>query len=119
FKLTREHIFVEEIMPDNLTFSEFKLGKVILNTGVTEELEKEGFTREVIRRIQDLRKEKGLKKKDLINLSISSKYNLEKFKKFIKEKVGASLIELKDMSYENKDEFEVKGHKFKISFVKI
>ena len=119
FKLTREHIFVEEIMPDNLTFSEFKLGKVILNTEVTEELEKEGFTREVIRRIQDLRKEKGLKKKDLINLSISSKYNLEKFKKFIKEKVGASLIELKDMSYENKDEFEVKGHKFKISFVKI
>lgn len=119
FQLTREHIFVEEIIPENLIFSEFKQGKVILNTEVTEELEKEGFARELIRRIQDLRKEKGLKKKDQINLSIATKYNLDNFKTYIKEKVGASLIELKDMNYENKDEFEIKGNKFKISFVKI
>ncbi len=84
-----------------------------------EQLEKEGFSRELIRRIQDLRKEKNLKKKDLINLSIKSDYNIEDFKDYIKEKVGASIIEFKDMNYENKDEFKVKGHDFKISFVKL
>ena len=119
FKLTREHIFIEEIMPENLAFSEFKIGKVILDLEIIEELEQEGFARETIRRIQDLRKAKGLKKKDQINLSIASKYNLEKFKDYIKEKVGASIIEFKDMKYENKDGFEIKGHKFKISFVKL
>jgi isoleucyl-tRNA synthetase len=119
FLLTREHFFIEEIMPEGLTFSEFKGGKVLLNIEPDESLEQEGFSREVIRRIQDLRKEKGLKRKDLINLSIFSKFNLENFKSYIKDKVGASLIEFKDMSYENKDEFEIKGHKFKISFVKL
>ncbi len=116
FKLTKEHIFVDEIMPENLTFSEFKKGKLILNTEVNEELEKEGFARELIRRIQDLRKEKGLKKKDTINLSISSDYSIEKFKKYIQEKVGASVLEFKEMNYENKDECKIKGNNFKISF---
>ena len=119
FKLTKEHIIVEEIIPENLVFSEFKLGKVILDIETTDELEQEGFARETIRRIQDLRKEKGLKKKDQINLSIASKYGLEKFKEYIKEKVGASIVEFKDMKYENKDEFEIKGNNFKISFVKL
>ena len=58
--------------------SPLKNGKVILDLEVTEKLEQEGFAREAIRRIQDLRKAKGLKKKDQINLSIASKYNLEK-----------------------------------------
>ncbi len=119
FLLTREHFFIEEIMPEGLTFSEFKNGKVLLNIEPDESLEQEGFAREIIRRIQDLRKDKGLKKKDLINLSVSSKYSIEDFKDYIKDKVGASLIEFKDMNYEVKDEFEIKGNKFKISFVKL
>ncbi len=119
FLLKRNHFFIEEIMPEGLAASEFKNGKVILDLEVTEKLEQEGFAREAIRRIQDLRKAKGLKKKDQINLSIASKYNLEKFKEYIKEKVGASIIEFKDMKYENKDEFKIKGHQFKISFVKL
>jgi len=119
FKLTREHIIIEEILPENMTFSEFKFGKIILDTEVDESLEKEGFAREIVRRIQDLRKSNGLKKKDMINLSIDSKYNLTIFKKYIKEKVGASVIEFKNMDYKIKDEFEVKGHKFKISFTKL
>jgi isoleucyl-tRNA synthetase len=119
FKLTEKHIFIDEILPKNLTFSEFKLGKIILNTEVTEELEQEGFARELIRRVQDLRKENGLKKRNHINLSIYSKYDISKFKNYIKEKVGASLLELKEMKYEVKDEAEIKGHKFKISFVKL
>jgi isoleucyl-tRNA synthetase len=119
FLLKRNHFFIEEIMPEGLAASEFKNGKVILNLEITKELEQEGFARETIRRIQDLRKAKGLKKKDQINLSIASKYNLEKFKEYIKEKVGASIVEFKDMKYENKDEFKIKGHQFKISFVKL
>ena len=116
FKLTKEHIFVDEIMPENLTFSEFKKGKLILNTEVDEKLEREGFARELIRRVQDLRKEKGLKKKDTINLSISSDYSVEEFKKYIQEKVGASVLEFKEMNYENKDECKIKDNNFKISF---
>jgi isoleucyl-tRNA synthetase len=119
YLITKEHIFIDEILPENLTFSEFSEGKVILDTKITDELEQEGFARELIRRIQDLRKEKGLKKKDVINLSISSDYNLEKFKDDIRDKVGASIIEFIDKNYETKQEFEIKGKKFKISFSKL
>jgi isoleucyl-tRNA synthetase len=119
FTLTKDHLRVEEKMPDNVAFSDFRQGKIILDTIITDELEQEGFARELIRRIQDLRKEKGLKKKDSINLSVVSDYDLKKWEGYIKEKVGASILEFTDKAYENSQQFEIKSKKFKISFIKI
>jgi isoleucyl-tRNA synthetase len=40
--------------------------EIELNINLTSELEKEGYTREVLRRIQDLRKKSKLNKNDKI-----------------------------------------------------
>jgi len=66
--------------------------KVILDATLTSELEKEGFAREIMRRIQDLRKKNKLEKKDRIELVIVSSYDLSKFKKELQEVTGASSL---------------------------
>ncbi|MFH1210978.1 MAG: isoleucine--tRNA ligase [archaeon] len=73
-----------------------KVGKgsfsVALDTELTPDLEAEGFSREVTRRIQEMRKKANLKKQDKIELCIVSSFSLGKFKKEIQEKVGAKSL---------------------------
>jgi isoleucyl-tRNA synthetase len=114
FKLDKTHIIVRESIPENLISSEFNKGKVILETETTQELETEGFARELMRRVQDLRKENNLKKQDKINLAIISKLDLKKWGKSIKNKVGATELFFEEKSYPIKEELTVKDKKFTI-----
>lgn len=118
FKLNKSHIIVKEHLPENLVSSEFSGGKVILETEVNEELEKEGFARELMRRIQDIRKENDLKKQDKINLAIVSDINIRTWENMIKSKVGANNLDFEKKSYPIKEKFEIKGKKFEI-FIEI
>ncbi|PIS22291.1 isoleucine--tRNA ligase [candidate division WWE3 bacterium CG08_land_8_20_14_0_20_41_10] len=78
----------------NFAFMEDKGIKVYLDTSITDELRIEGTARELVRAIQDLRKEKGL----TVNQKVSITYpntpeNLlavEKMGEEIKQKVGAT-----------------------------
>ena len=85
--------------------------EIEIDTNLTPELEKEGFTREVIRRIQSLRKKAGLKKGDKINLEIKSQVELDE--KNIKEAVGASSLK-KIESSKFSDKFKIKEKDFEI-----
>ena len=51
---------------------------VALDLTITEELEEEGLARELVNRIQNLRKDKGLEVTDRINLSILDQANINK-----------------------------------------
>jgi len=102
------------ILKDLKEGSDFKYGKIKLNTEITLDLEKEGFSREIIRRIQQIRKELGLKKQDKIEVSLVSDYNLEDWKKEIQETTNSKLF-FEEKKYKNLKEFEIKGKKFKIS----
>src|SRR3989344_2229320 len=97
----------------NVKAVKFKEGKtkVVLDTKTTPELEKEGFTREVIRRVQSLRKQAGLNKEDKIVLAITSSIELEE--KTIKKTVGASEIKPINSS-KFIDKFKVKDKEFEI-----
>jgi len=119
FELTREHIIVDESLPANLIGSDFIDGKVILETERTPELEEEGFVRELIRRIQDLRKENKLKKEDRIKLSIKFEIDISKWKDTIKSKVGAKEIYLEDKDYSIKETDKIRDKEFIISMVLI
>jgi len=114
FELNKSHIIVKEHLPENLVSSEFNRGKVILETEMNEALEKEGFARELMRRIQDIRKENNLKKQDKIKLAIISELDLSKWEGMIKSKVGAENLEFKKKSYPIHDKLEVKSKKFEI-----
>ncbi|HZX12355.1 MAG TPA: isoleucine--tRNA ligase [Candidatus Nanoarchaeia archaeon] len=70
----------------------FDYGLVLLDTTLTPSLEQEGYTRELIRRIQSLRKEANLQKKDKITLYIQTRYDLGSWIKTLKKKVGAKKL---------------------------
>lgn len=65
--------------------------KIYLETEITDELKKEALLREVIRKIQGMRKNNGYIVKDRISLFISTD-ELKQFEKEIKKAVGASAI---------------------------
>ena len=56
---------------------------VVLDTNLTEELIQEGFLREILSKIQNMRKDKGFEVLDRINIYVSENEKIEKiFKKF-------------------------------------
>ena len=85
------------------------------------ELEAEGFARELMRRIQEMRKKAGLTKADDIELKIRCDDDLiKKHSNLIKEKVGASNIEfMEEITNSNKEKFKIKGKEFEIGFEKV
>jgi isoleucyl-tRNA synthetase len=92
----------------------FRYGEVKLDTVMTPELEKEGFAREITRRVQALRKEAGLKKQDSIELFVSLDYDLSEWKKEIMDKVGAVKLEFASGDSKFKNSGEIRGKKFEI-----
>ena len=59
-ELTDEHMTFTERMPENIFSSPMEDATVYVNVALTEELESDGYSREVIRRIQEMRKQAGL-----------------------------------------------------------
>lgn len=60
-ELTGEHMIFEERMPENVFSSTLPDGSMVyVDVTLTPELESEGYAREVIRRIQEMRKQAGL-----------------------------------------------------------
>jgi isoleucyl-tRNA synthetase len=113
-----KHILKEIELKGEYTSSDFSNGSVILHTRQDEILLEEGYLREAIRRIQSLRKDLSLNKKDEIELSFSGsdEYFLElsqNWGSLISKKVGASNI--LQNAFENSQEFEIKGKKLTIS----
>jgi len=126
----------EEIIKSQLNVKKIELRKgeelsVKLDTIITPELEAEGYTREITRKIQNERKIAGLMKKDLIDLHISVE-GLDFLKLIVKnshviqEKVNARKISMgqiiedgKEKNYQHQSEGKIKEKKFKIFFNKV
>ncbi len=66
YKITAEMVAIKELPPQNLPAAEFSKGFVYVDITLTPELEAEGYAREIIRRIQDMRKELDLRVEDQI-----------------------------------------------------
>ncbi|HIP89487.1 MAG TPA: isoleucine--tRNA ligase, partial [Thermococcus paralvinellae] len=72
FTLERDHIVVEEHLPDFLVGEEFDHGKVFVDKTLTRELMMEGLAREFVRRIQEMRKRLDLDVNDRIKVYIET-----------------------------------------------
>ncbi len=125
--VTKKHIIVTRKVPAPYIEGVFKNGFVYLNKEVDEELEAEGYARELTRRVQELRKKSGLQKKDRISLFIKTdeelKDMLNNFYDAIKEKIGAKTLKMSDLNPSKKHEFtskeKVKDKKFELFLDKL
>jgi len=70
-ELTEEKLIVERIEKENLKVVNEGTLTVALDTKVTDELKKEGYVRDLIRGIQNARKESGFNVTDRIKLTVS------------------------------------------------
>jgi isoleucyl-tRNA synthetase len=93
---------------------------VALDAELTDELRNEGLARELVNRLQNLRKSSGLDVVDRISVTIHSEKNftsnLESFVPYIKDEVLADQILWGETDV---NETEVEGHKICISISKI
>ncbi|HWQ18789.1 MAG TPA: isoleucine--tRNA ligase [Methanotrichaceae archaeon] len=70
YNITEEMLEFHEIPPKDLSAAEFSKGTVYVDTKLTDDLMAEGYAREIIRRIQDMRKELDLKVEDPIRAAV-------------------------------------------------
>lgn len=107
-----------DFVTNEIEGADFSYGKIQLDTEMDERLEEEGYARELMRRVQSLRKEAGLKKSDRIELYIHIDVNLDAWVGAIVERCGVSMLHLDKVSKElnKKSEGEIKGKKFVIGF---
>ncbi len=105
-----------DIIKDELNVKEILSGELSLDTTITSELRAEGIARELMRAIQDMRKQKGLMPEDVIELVIGTssegKEIVQKFEIDIKKTVGAKNIEI----LEGTGEIIIENIAFTISF---
>lgn len=87
-------VTMETELPDNVTNSEFPGGNVFVDTQITPEILSEAMSRELVRRIQDMRKDIDLEVEAHIQVSVDCSaefYNLVKpFLDFISHEVRAT-----------------------------
>ncbi len=131
-KLIKEMVNVKEIVEegkeeehiwDEVEYKGEKI-RIGLHTKIDEELFREGFTREIIRRVQMMRKELGLTKDKEIEVFIEvdkeleNKIDLEE----IKQKTNAKKVlinELANIELDKEKEFKIKEHKVTIKVLVI
>lgn len=122
--LLPEHVTVQREVPAGFVQGEFKGGFVYLNVERTDELEAEGYAREIMRRIQAARKTAGLKKTDRISLFVQTEEEiagqLKQFEPMMKEKVGAEHMKISHLGpgkeHVHSAVEKVKSIEFKIFF---
>ncbi|MCX6820916.1 MAG: class I tRNA ligase family protein [Candidatus Aenigmarchaeota archaeon] len=99
---------------------ESAVGNVMVETTMDEELVREALMRELVRKVQGMRKEAGLQIKDKIRLTLSSDEKTNAFLKkqadALKKEVGASKITVGATQGIHKDKLEFKGVAVEIAF---
>jgi len=119
FEIRPEHVKIIEILPEGYDSEDLGFAKVLLCLKRTQELVFEGYAREIVRRIQNLRKRANLNVEDKIEAFVVCDVNLRKFESYIKNETRAKVLHWEMKSYEYTDKFEVEGRKFVVGMQKI
>ncbi|TET07173.1 MAG: isoleucine--tRNA ligase [Candidatus Thorarchaeota archaeon] len=125
-KLEPDDVEFEEILPDHLSCADSKIGKVYVDVTRTMELEAEGLVRDVIRRVQVMRKELDLKVEQSVDVlllfsDVDSVELSKMFEAHLANEIRADSLELKGPSakpkwkdYSYVKEWEIDDFKLKV-----
>ena len=121
-ELSSENLLVTMQGKDGFAFSGAGEIGVVLDTHITDELKEEGFLREILSKIQNMRKDKGFEVLDNINLYIAENSMLEsvikKFEETIKHDTLAREI-IYNKTRDTYTETPINGEKLLIDVEKI
>jgi isoleucyl-tRNA synthetase len=120
-ELTAEKVIVDRSEKDGLKVLNDGTLTVGLDSKITDELKKEGYVRDLVRGIQNLRKESGLNVTDRINLTVGGDDELKAaftmFESFVSGEVLASSVKF-DSNVQNATVVESEDKKWSISIEK-
>lgn len=124
--IKKSFLEINRKIPEGQASSEFSYGTIYMTTKLSASLESEGYSREVIRRVQQLRKDAGLIKKDKIELFIIPSEVLqgpvEEWKDTIAEKTGCKMIFIdtkKEKEYPHSSKSKIKGNSIELWIKKV
>ena len=95
---------------------------VILETTITPELRKEGYVREVLSKVQNMRKDKGFEVLDNINLYVAGSEELEAVIKENEELIKHDTLAKKVVYHEERDNYtttNINGNNLDIDIEKV
>ena len=117
-ELNKENLLVTMQGKEGFAFAGNGLVGVVLDTAITEELKNEGYVREIISKVQNLRKDSGFEVLDRIYLYVSGNEMLGKVIKdneeIIKKETLALDIILRE-NMEHGEEYNINGEKLYIA----
>ena len=119
--LTKEDLLIDSAkMPGYESTADYGI-TVVLDTNLTEDLIEEGFVREIVSKIQTMRKDSGFEVMDNINIYISGNAKVvaiaeKNAAEIMGETLGKSLTNAEN---ENAKEWDINGKKVKIAVEKI
>ncbi len=122
YEFKPDHFVTSRNVPNGWSMGSFPKGAVFLNTTMTPALEAEGFARELIRRTQQLRKEAGLQKNDVIALTIDAPElvsSITAFEKEIVKRTGAKSLATGTCDGSHTAQLKIKGKHAKIGVQKV
>jgi len=99
-KLTMEDFQITETEKENIAITQTEDTILLLDTALTPELEAEGFSREIVRRIQSMRKELDLDVEQRISTSVGiteeKQQMLKDWEDYIKEETRSQVVIYED-----------------------
>ncbi len=120
-ELNSENLLVTMQGKEGFAFSgEGEIG-VVLDTTITPELEEEGILREILSKVQNMRKDSGFEVLDRINLYVSDNEKIEKIIKKFEDTIKHDTLALKISYDENRKDYiecNINGEKLNIAVEK-
>ena len=112
-ELTGEEVLFDTELPEEFVSSEFSNGNVFVNTNITLEIRQEAMARELIRRIQDMRKDLDLDVEANINVAITASDDFKELitpqSEFISHEIRAKSLIISDTKDCHPDDKYTKG----------
>ena len=112
-------VVFETELPDNVVSAEFTGGSVFVDTELTPEILSEAMSRELIRRVQDMRKDLDLDVEANINISVNCSLKFQELVEshldFISHEVRAQSLEFKDDTGDYTKKWNIEEHELVIS----
>ncbi|MCQ8892133.1 MAG: DUF5915 domain-containing protein, partial [Candidatus Methanosuratincola sp.] len=125
-EVKREYVNVQERLPENYRSEKCKYGEIFIDTTRSDELLAEGLARDVVRRIQEMRKRADLNVDDYIKAFVTApsedaRRALESRATQIAGEVRAKelRISLQEPDFGTPEAWEIEGEKYTISIEKI